>query len=949
MIPETNEVIERKGFEIINNLGKTMDKPNYDASLIKTEKIGKTFNKNKRPKPMRKNQRKILNIYINSRRLSISEPPGAGKSMAIMFAMAWRIMNWKDHKVIIIVPQIIGSISFGKETLEYDDGTLFHWSIYTNLCSTSENQKVDAIVNFLHKRKFTKNPNERILIATHMAMARAFAKIGYSAELFDNTSFVIDEAHHIMYTKAEESFVTNQIGELVRAINGNQNCSIWLATATPFRGDRNSIIPPEQMQSFDIHFVPLDQHWADIIEHIKSFTFDFVIYKADKVFEAIKTLMETRRKTIIFCPYQGDLVEGIDKYIFRDRIISNIKTIWPECKFMDLIEETGRDAVKKDLFDKEKAREYDVILTLKMFDEATDWVPAVQCLDLTPSDTLRVMYQRFGRLWRDERGKTSIHYYCFLPYEADFDNEEKRRVHLSNAYNVFVATLLLQETVDPIPYPAKRPIKVQPPEIDTGDGTHGGEDWGRNGGDGLDFGPEDIPLNPLDKATNDENEREKLIHDIINKLLVMASHDSNPNFSEVYNWIGTVVDEHGIVEGRNDVITHVAKILRRLLKKKPDWVGEAIDISWMREANFDEIWSNDIFGSLLMFGTKTCGLEHFEAFRRIYSELKSIDEWVKIAERLTAENDDKFPTFSWLINNGYGGLTTATIKYPERFAHLEREFQSKSLEEWVIIAEKLAIENGGKLPTYQWLKTNGYITLATTVARHHDKFSHLEREFDHQTLEKQVLFAEQLAAENGGKIPSFKWLSDRHYFGLSTALAKHPNAFSHLEREFLQKTSDEHIVIAEKLAAENGGKLPTFKWLNNNGYHDLLSFISKYRQRFSHIKRERKRETLDNWVKLAEQLAAENGGKIPSFKWLRNSKYSALMSMLNRYPNAFSHLKRERLQRLLQDSILLAEKLAVENGGKLPTPTWLKSNGYRDINTSRYKYPDKFSHLIKGE
>ena len=88
-LSKKNELVDTSTFEIFHHFGKEVKKPIYDEKLIMLERIRETFNRTKTPKKMRPNQRKIFNRYVNSRRLSISEPPGAGKSLAITFAMAW--------------------------------------------------------------------------------------------------------------------------------------------------------------------------------------------------------------------------------------------------------------------------------------------------------------------------------------------------------------------------------------------------------------------------------------------------------------------------------------------------------------------------------------------------------------------------------------------------------------------------------------------------------------------------------------------------------------------------------------------------------------------------------------------------------------------------------------------------------------------------------------------
>jgi len=130
--------------------------------------------------------------------------------------------------------------------------------------------------------------------------------------VFTDTIVVIDEAHHIMYENGDTS---NKIGRFIKYIfKNNLNTTIWLATATPYRGDNNSIIPKKILDQFDKHYLPLDKHWEDNIRYIENFTFNFVIYKQEQILNEVKNVFKLGlKKSIIFCPYVGHLMSnGVD-------------------------------------------------------------------------------------------------------------------------------------------------------------------------------------------------------------------------------------------------------------------------------------------------------------------------------------------------------------------------------------------------------------------------------------------------------------------------------------------------------------------------------------------------------------------------------------------------------------------------------------------------------------
>lgn len=56
-----------------------------------------------------------------------------------------------------------------------------------------------------------------------------------------------------------------------------------------------------------------------------------------------------------------------------------------------------------------------------------------------------------------------------------------------------------------------------------------------------------------------------------------------------------------------------------------------------------------------------------------------------------------------------------------------------------------------------------------------------------------------------------------------------------------RKTIQKHVAIFEKLARRNKGKLPTYTWLNNNGYFRSYEVMRSSPGSFRHIKRARAR------------------------------------------------------------------------------------------------------------
>jgi len=76
-------------------------------------------------------------------------------------------------------------------------------------------------------------------------------------------------------------------------------------------------------------------------------------------------------------------------------------------------------------------------------------------------------------------------------------------------------------------------------------------------------------------------------------------------------------------------------------------------------------------------------------------------------------------------------------------------------------------------------------------------------------------------------------------------MRKYPKPFIHLKQETKKyRSAQEWVPIAEKLAAMNDGFLPNTSWLQNNKYHGLMRAIRKHPELFQHIKRKKKRLTV---------------------------------------------------------------------------------------------------------
>ncbi len=127
---------------------------------------------------------------------------------------------------------------------------------------------------------------------------------------------------------------------------------------------------------------------------------------------------------------------------------------------------------------------------------------------------------------------------------------------------------------------------------------------------------------------------------------------------------------------------------------------------------------------------------------------KTIKEHIAIAEQLAKDNNGILPSQNWLRNNNYIGLYCCIIKFPEKFKHIEQEKKFKTIEEQVVIAQQLAKDNNGILPSPYWLKNNGYSAIEVMIRRHPEKFKHIEQKKKISPIEKLTLSLKKFKIEN---------------------------------------------------------------------------------------------------------------------------------------------------------------------------------------------------------
>ena len=643
--PKTGEWIDIQETEIVNK----------DTNLISYK--------------MRNNQLEVFNNHRDDQFCIINQPPGSGKSKMMKFVFGHNLNIKTDEKIIIAAPQTLIGKTFRHDNLIYPDDSKINWDVGTDLCDDINGSKVQEIIDFILKKKFPNGIHERILLCTHASLSIAYERINKEGLLtkktFKNTTIVIDEAHHILNAQNDTIEMANKIGSLIKFAlkQKSKTIKIWLLTATFFRGDKYSILPEKYLNKFSRHHLPIDKHWKENIKYIKSYTYDFIIYNGKPWKEIKELLKKQKEKTIIYCPANNRPLADGCKYTFTSTLKKEIHKVCPEAVICDLVDEDGRKNRKENLMDEKNAKDIDIVLTIAMFDEGSDWDSASQIIDLSPSNSLRIVVQRWGRLLRDKIGKKHIRYYNFLPFVLDTLDEEEYRKQLTKNFAVFTASLLLEECISPVPITRPEPDEDNPERT-------------RN-----------VRVDYFSQEVKDETKRQKILQDVHVDLITLRDQadetDKILSSNDYERCIKNTLKRNKVKKHREEIAMQIVGLLRRRL---PDY---QVDVTWMVDEGFDKIWKDEILDYLLQFGSKSCGIKTFKEFRDIYNrvlflpfeeakdfaiklKLKNLAEWQKYCK--SGKKPNNIPSYSNEVYKNKGLISWGYFLGTGYIAHKDREY-----------------------------------------------------------------------------------------------------------------------------------------------------------------------------------------------------------------------------------------------------------------------------------
>lgn len=389
-------------------------------------------------------QAEFVDLSHKTRHLILNAFMGAGKGLAMRTALVEHLNKETDLKAVIAVPMLDIAEDFREGAMYLQNGDPFNWSIYNDFCGAQNT--TEGLTNYL-REYHADDVMDRVAICSHQTLVRVFDT---APELFENIIVIIDEAHHSQSSEQE----SNRIGEIVRhGLNNDEenNISLWLATATFFRGDQLSVVPTEHYEKFARFELPFDQYLGQL-HYLKSFNYDFVPYQTMWT-KALRGFFKDRGigRVLVQIPVPQHNASTGDKLAddYRNVLVAisnsnNPKTrpgkingteeLWVNrlqtwVPVINLVDEHTRDIQAVNHYHKlDNPPENLVVVAMNMMKEGSNLKWLQRAVILGGRGSLNGVIQTSGRVFRDAPGKEHAEVIHFIPDLLQPNGDQKEAV-----------------------------------------------------------------------------------------------------------------------------------------------------------------------------------------------------------------------------------------------------------------------------------------------------------------------------------------------------------------------------------------------------------------------------------------------------------------------------------------------------------------------------------------
>lgn len=562
-------------------------------------------------------QTEFVDLSHKTRHVILNAFMGAGKGLAMRTALVEHLGKETDLKAVIAVPMLDIAEDFREGAMYLQNGDPFDWSIYNDFCGASNT--TEGLTNYLREHH-ADDVMDRVAICSHQTLVRAFDT---NPELFENIIVIIDEAHHSQSSEEE----SNRIGEIVRyGLNNDEenNISLWLATATFFRGDQMSVVPTTHYERFAKYDLPFDKYLGQL-SYLKSFNYDFIPYQAvwTKVLRGFfkdrgigralvqipvtnhsastgHKLEDDYRNVLIAISNSNSPKTRPGKINGTEELWVNRLQVW--VPVINLVDENTRDIGAVNYYHNlDTPPEHLIVIAMNMMKEGSNLKWLDRAIILGGRGSLNGVIQTSGRVFRDAPGKEHAEVIHFIPDLLQPQGDQKEAV---DAYltQILLAMLMVADLF---------------PMASLGANTNNEAKGGSSGGTNR---------NLLKELYPDISEREEFLENCVNMIIRESLYDRElMSKEEAYERFTELVDQ--ITEISAEDSQELAKQMLRFFEhqSKMSSTVEGMDL-------VDEIDGFEFVDSLLTSNARgRMDLENIrETWINRYKLYQAFGEWKTI-------------------------------------------------------------------------------------------------------------------------------------------------------------------------------------------------------------------------------------------------------------------------------------------------------------------------------
>lgn len=683
-----------------------------------------------------------------------------------------------------------------------------------------------------------------LAVATHQAFNLVWQRLSSSqqGDAIKNLSLRIDEAHHIKgvfdqiddYSKEQMEALeleSTHLGKVCKTIldSKDESSKLHLTTATPYRGDSGIILSPKARNRFKSYFLPWLQHWNTL--GIEAFSINYEEY-TDDPFDLVIDRIESEPEECHMVVVPATNQKWRQDSEVYSTFLKKLYKIISKDKVLDLVTPSTQKKNKTLLTLEPKNLEsgnsrYKVVITCMIGREGLDWVPCSRLHNTAVERSLTLAVQTSGRPLRRYETKTNVAIYNYIPSVGKGLTPDEKRQLFSDRSNGILLGMQWDDLTEQILLPTI-------PTVSNGSSTEHSvglqEVFGNSYPKAMSALIKEISSLNIFTSENIDNACSCVIEDYppqvdcapavllrkLREIVLRRIQRSQPveiqtklglkgieisflreaGFDKVIEKFG--IDNRAWFAGEHSTETwnELTEIMRSKVLNFRQALGEVT--VYFKHAEARGILSEEQINTWIGLRRKENRLGELSEWKKSlieqipgwdwdpYSQHKNPEEWVLMAEKLSATNNGSLPNHRWLAKNGYSGLCGAMYKKPELFTKFSQHRKANPPEKFILEIKKRAEENGGVLPLDFQLTKEGHKKWVTAMRKYPELFSDIPRERRFLSMSEHLAEAEKLVSHLGYLPSNGSLQKERKYIALGGAISRFPKEFAKFPQAILR-------------------------------------------------------------------------------------------------------------------------------------------------------------------